>query len=159
VLKQEGRVTYFVGPDSYFWHPETDAAGPRFARATLIAPGPVRAREGAVSGLGIAHRTLRHWTRPLDEQCPGSFHAPRPGRGGATRMKRASRSTGWSAGDAWIPGREIRRLTPTGHPTALLTPARHWHSPLVAGRRFSRWCQENSFGYRRQPDDLDGLVP
>src|ERR1035441_8773705 len=31
VLKKEGRVTYFVGSDSYFSHPETDAAGQRFA--------------------------------------------------------------------------------------------------------------------------------
>ena len=83
VLKKEGRVTYFVGPDNYFSHPETDAAGPRFALATLIANGHVRASEVEVSGLGLAHRTLMHWTRQLDEKGPGSFYAPRPRRGGA----------------------------------------------------------------------------
>ena len=34
-------------------------------------------------GLGIAPRTLMHWTRQLDPKGPGSFYAPRPGRGGA----------------------------------------------------------------------------
>jgi hypothetical protein len=83
VLKKEGRDTYFVGSDSYFSHPETDAAGQRFALATLLAHGHVRASEVEVSGLGIAHRTLLHWTRQLDQKGPGSFYAPRPGRGGA----------------------------------------------------------------------------
>jgi transposase-like protein len=83
VLKKEGRVTYFVGADNYFVHAETDTAGPRFAIATLIANRHVRACEVEASGLGIAHRTLMNWTRQLDEKGPGSFYAPRPGRGGA----------------------------------------------------------------------------
>ena len=58
VLKKEGRITYFVGPENYFSHAETDAAGQRFAIATLIANGYVRASEVEVSCLGIAHRTL-----------------------------------------------------------------------------------------------------
>jgi transposase-like protein len=83
VLKKEGQVTYFVGPDNYFSHAETDGAGRRFALATLLANGHVRACEVEASGLGIAHRTLMHWTRQLAEQGPGSFFAPRPGRGSA----------------------------------------------------------------------------
>jgi hypothetical protein len=316
VLKKEGRVTYFVGSDSYFSHPETDAAGQRFAMATLLANGHVRASEVEVSGLGIAPRTLMHWTRQLDPKGPGSFYAPRPGRGGAvmtpekmeaepqeagylyvdghvrvyhgsgtllprryvsrerlglrgptdygindalgrpffvvskaatdglaatlleeivpellasvaaqpsaaelaadplrhrfvvifdregsthrlfsklwekrigaityrqavkdlwpesefseievpvpgggaTRMKLASRSTVLSAGDASIPVLEVRRLTQTGHQTAIITTARRLNSPLVAGRMFARWCQENFFGCMMQPYDLDGLV-
>ena len=89
VLKKWGRVTYFVGPDNYFSHAETDAAGSRFAIATLIANRHVRASEVEGAGLGIAHRTLMHWTRQLDEKGPGSFYAPRVGRGGValTRTK------------------------------------------------------------------------
>ena len=83
MLKKEGRVTYFVGSDSYFSPTETDAAGPRCALATLLANGHVRASEVEVSGLGIAHRTLMHWTQQLDQMGPGSFYAPRCGRGGA----------------------------------------------------------------------------
>jgi hypothetical protein len=83
VLKKDGRVTYFVGPDNFFSHAQTDVAGLRFAIATLITNGHVRASEVERSGLGIAHRTLMHWTRQLDENGPGSFYTPRPGRGGA----------------------------------------------------------------------------
>jgi len=83
VLKKEGRVTYFVGTDNFFSHAETDMAGQRFAIATLIGNGHVRASEVERSGLGLAHRTLMHWTRQLDEKGPGSFYTPRPGRGGA----------------------------------------------------------------------------
>jgi transposase-like protein len=82
VLKKEGRVTYFVGSDNFFSHAETDAAGSRFALATLIANRHVRASEVEVSDLGIAHRTLMHWTRQLEEKGPGSFYAPRAVRGG-----------------------------------------------------------------------------
>jgi hypothetical protein len=83
VLKKEGRVAYFVGPDNFFAHAQTDVAGLRFAIATLITNGHVRASEVERSGLGIAHRTLMHWIRQLDEKGPGSFYTPRPGRGGA----------------------------------------------------------------------------
>jgi hypothetical protein len=85
------------------------------------------------------------------------IEVPVPG-GGATRMKLSSRQTGLSAGTASIPVLEIRRLTPTGHQTAIITTARRLHSPVVAGRMFSRWCQENFFGYMMQHYDIDGLV-
>jgi len=82
VLKKDGRVTYFIGPDNYFSHAETDADGPRFAIATLIANGHVRACE-VESCLGIPYRTLMQWIRQLDERGPGSFYKPRAGRGAA----------------------------------------------------------------------------
>ena len=83
VLKKEGRVTYFVGPDSYFWHGETDEAGYRFIIATLITNRHVRASEVSASCLGIPHRTLMNWTRKLAEKGPGSFYASPSVRGGA----------------------------------------------------------------------------
>jgi len=82
VLKKDDRVTYFVGPDNYFTHTSDDSAGRRFAIATLISNRHVRACE-VTATLGIAHRTLMNWTRQLDERGPGSFYAPRRGRGGA----------------------------------------------------------------------------
>jgi len=85
------------------------------------------------------------------------IQVPAPG-GGATPMKLASRSTVLSAGDASIPVLEIRRLSQTGHQTAIITTARRLNSPLVAGRMFSRWCQENFFAYMMQHYDIDGLV-
>jgi len=81
VLKKEGRVTYFVGPDNFYSHPESDLAGKRFAIATLLANGHVRASEVERSGLGIAHRTLMNWTGQLAARGPGSFFASRAARG------------------------------------------------------------------------------
>jgi hypothetical protein len=82
---------------------------------------------------------------------------PVPG-GGTTRMKLASRQTVVAAGEASLPVLEIRRLTQTGHQTAIITTARRLADPVIAGRMFSRWCQENFFGYMMQHYDIDGLV-
>ena len=82
---------------------------------------------------------------------------PVPG-GGATRMKLAFKQTVLAAGDDSIPVLEIRRLTKTGHQTAIITTARRLSNPAIAGRMFSRWCQENFFGYMMEHYDIDGLV-
>ena len=116
VLKKEGRVTYFVGSDNYFSHPETDAAGPRFALATLIANGHVRPSEVEASCLGIAHRTLMHWTRQLDEKGSGSFYAPRPRRGGTVMTPEKAAQCGQllAAGETMA---EVARRTGVGEST------------------------------------------
>lgn len=82
---------------------------------------------------------------------------PVPG-GGSTLMRLASRQTTLSAATASMPVLEVRRLTQTGHQTAIITTAQRLQSPLVAGRMFSRWCQENFFGYMMEHYDIDGLV-
>ena len=82
---------------------------------------------------------------------------PVPG-GGSTRMQLASRQTTLSGTDGTIPVLEIRCLSQTGHQTAIITTARGLHNPVVAGRMFSRWCQENFFKYMMQHYDIDGLV-
>ena len=82
---------------------------------------------------------------------------PVPG-GGSTKMKIAARETSLSAGKASMPVLEVRRLTQTGHQTAIISTARRLCSPVVAGRMFSRWCQENFFGYMMQHYDIDGLI-
>jgi hypothetical protein len=82
---------------------------------------------------------------------------PVPG-GGVTRMQLATRSTTLTAGRAALPVLEIRRLTQTGHQTSIITSAQCLESPAVAGRMFSRWCQENFFGYMMEHYDIDGLV-
>ena len=57
-----------------------------------------------------------------------------------------------------VPVIEVRRLTDSGHQTAIITTARNLASPAIAGRMFSRWCQENYFGYMMEHYDIDGLV-
>ncbi|NTV88447.1 MAG: hypothetical protein HGA21_17120, partial [Burkholderiaceae bacterium] len=78
--------------------------------------------------------------------------------GGSTLMKLCMRQTALGAGNAAIPVTEVRRLTPSGHQTAIITTARRLNPTLIAGRMFSRWCQENYFGYMMQHYDIDGLI-
>jgi prepilin-type processing-associated H-X9-DG protein len=78
--------------------------------------------------------------------------------GEVSRMKLAMRQTQLGAGKASIPVTEVRRLTQTGHQTAVITTARRLEPTLIASRMFSRWCQENFFGYMMQHFDIDGLI-
>jgi hypothetical protein len=82
---------------------------------------------------------------------------PAPG-GGATRMMLAMRETTLGAGKKSLPVIEVRRLTQTGHQTAIVTSARRLGTVTVAGRMFARWCQENFFAYMMEHFDIDGLV-
>ncbi len=92
-----------------------------------------------------------------EESCFENMDVPVPG-GGITKMKIATRETSLSAGKVSMPVIEVRRLTKTGHQTAIISTARRLCSPVVAGRMFSRWCQENFFGYMMQHYDIDGLI-
>jgi hypothetical protein len=85
------------------------------------------------------------------------IEVPAPG-GGITRMQLATRQTALTTSGASIPVLEIRRLTKTNHQTAIITTAQRLKSPVVAGRMFSRWCQENFFAYMMEHYDIDGLV-
>ncbi len=78
--------------------------------------------------------------------------------GERTRMKLAMRQTQLGAGKAHIPVTEVRRLTQTGHQTAVITTAQRLDPTLIASRMFSRWCQENFFAYMMQHYDIDGLI-
>jgi len=82
---------------------------------------------------------------------------PVPG-GGNTRMKLAKRESSLTAGKASIPVIEVRRLTTTGHQTAVITSAQRIGTVTVASRMFSRWCQENFFAYMMEHYDIDGLL-
>ena len=82
---------------------------------------------------------------------------PVPG-GASTRMRLARRETELTAGKEFIPVMEVRRLTRTGHQTAVISTARRLDDIVIAGRMFSRWCQENYFAYMMQHYDIDGLV-
>ena len=70
--------------------------------------------------------------------------------GGTTRMTLALRQIQLGAGKTSTPVSEVRRLTETGHQTAIITTAQHLGTTLIAGRMFSRWCQEGCFAYMMQ---------
>jgi hypothetical protein len=54
--------------------------------------------------------------------------------------------------------REIRRLGPSGHQTAIITTHPTIETRQVAGRMFARWSQENFFRYLIQDYDFDKMV-
>ena len=78
--------------------------------------------------------------------------------GGRTWMRLAQRETHLGSGDDRLPVTEVRRLTPSGHQTAVITTARRLGNPVIAGRMFARWCHENFFAYMMEHFDIDGLV-
>jgi len=78
--------------------------------------------------------------------------------GGSARMSLAMRHTEVTAGAAAMPVTEVRRLTQTGHQTAVIATARRLVDTTIAARMFARWCQENFFAYMMQHYDIDGLV-
>ncbi len=122
-------------------------------------------REGATHSLAaalwkdrIGILTYRKNVKDLWQEDAFSDHdVPIPG-GGSTRMKLALRETQLGAGNESIPVIEVRRLTLTGHQTAVITTARHLGTTVIAGRMFSRWCQENFFAYMMHHYDIDGLI-
>lgn len=76
--------------------------------------------------------------------------------GGQTvTMKLSERGTRLS-NDFWL--REIRKLTDSGHQTAILTTNFSAPMPVLAASMFARWCQENFFRYMREQYGLDRLV-
>ena len=79
----------------------------------------------------------------------------RLGGGQTVTMKLAERGTQLS-NQFWV--REIRKLTDSGHQTALLTT--NFQAPMgtLAVSLFARWSQENFFRYMREHYSLDRLV-
>jgi hypothetical protein len=82
---------------------------------------------------------------------------PSPG-GGSTRMRLATRQTELKAAKLSMPVTEVRRLTDSGHQTAIITSAQKLGATQIASRMFARWCQENYFAYMMQHYDIDGLI-
>lgn len=97
----------------------------------------------------VAHKWDENEFTEMDVPVPG---------GGSTKMKIASKESFLAAGKKSIPVIEVRRLTQTGHQTAIISTAKRLSDPVIAGRMFSRWCQENFFAYMMQHYDIDGLV-
>ena len=54
--------------------------------------------------------------------------------------------------------REIRKLTESGHQTAILATDYQSDLTRIGARMFARWCQENYFKYMREHYGLDKLA-
>lgn len=63
---------------------------------------------------------------------------------------------GTTLGGYWF--REVRSLSEGGHQTAIITTHPTLSTPIIAGRMFGRWCQENFFRYLIYDYDFDKIV-
>ena len=133
------------------------AAAPHRHRFTLIFD-----REGysppflaRMKALRIACLTYHKF--PGDDWSGDEFaeHTVKLASGEQVLMPLAERGTRLSNG-LWV--REVRKLTDSGHQTAILTTDYGTDLCVVAATMFARWAQENFFKYARQHFGLDRLA-
>lgn len=91
---------------------------------------------------------------PVQEFLPTEIIMP---DGSHSTLKLASRETHLTKNSTFMV-KEVRCLTNSGHQTAIISTAHELDMVIVAGRMFSRWCQENFFAYMMQHYDIDGLL-
>jgi len=89
---------------------------------------------------------------PLEEFSPRSVTLA---SGHTVTLKLAERGT-FLGGKLWL--RELRKLTESGHQTAILSTDYRSDLAPMAAAMFARWSQENFFRYMRQHYHLDRLV-
>jgi hypothetical protein len=133
------------------------AADPLLHRFTLVfdregySPAFIaRMKQKRIACLTYHKHPGEDW--PLEKFLPTEATLP---SGEPVTMKLAERGT-FLGGEVWI--REIRKLTDTGHQTAILSTDYRSETARLAGAMFSRWSQENFFRYMRQHYSLDSLV-
>ncbi|MGH8472350.1 MAG: putative transposase, partial [Gammaproteobacteria bacterium] len=137
--------------------PEELAADPLGHRFTVVfdregySPAFIaRMKQKRIACLTYHKHPGEDW--PLEEFLPTEATLP---SGEPVTMKLAERGT-FLGGEVWV--REIRKLTDTGHQTAILSTDYRSETARLAGAMFSRWSQENFFRYMRQHYSLDSLV-
>jgi transposase-like protein len=72
------------------------------------------------------------------------------------QMKLAERGHYFKKEKLWV--RQIRKLTATGHQTALMTTDYYNETAVIAGTMFSRWSQENFLKYMMEHYGINKLI-
>jgi hypothetical protein len=101
----------------------------------------------------IACLTYRKY--PSEDWPQEEFFPVRLSSGELTTIRLAERGT-WLGDRLWV--REVRKLTASGHQTAVLSTDYKSSAARLGPAMFARWSQENFFRYMRQSYNLDGLV-
>ena len=86
-----------------------------------------------------------------------SEHTVTMPRGEHVTIKLAEMGTLVGSGKNTLWMKEIRRLTESGHQTSLISSAYELPHTQLAAQMFSRWCQENFFGYMMEHFAIDLL--
>ena len=104
----------------------------------------------------IACLTYRKWPGP--DWATEEFHVESVtlSNGENVEMLLAERGVFLAGGNLWA--REIRRLTDTGHQTAIITTDYTSERSRLASSMFGRWSQENFFRYMLEHYGLDHLA-
>ena len=76
--------------------------------------------------------------------------------GEPVEMKLAER--GVYLGKARVPAKEVRKLTNSGHQTAIICTAKRLEFAQIAPGMFARWSQENFFAYAMHHFNIDALT-
>jgi hypothetical protein len=133
------------------------AADPLLHRFTVVFD-----REGYSPGFFAKMKTKRiacltYHKYPGEDWAREEFSptAVRLSSGELTTIRLAERGT-WLGRRLWV--REVRKLTETGHQTAVLSTDYRSPAARLGPAMFARWSQENFFRYMRQSYNLDGLV-
>lgn len=79
-------------------------------------------------------------------------------RGETVTMQLAERGTLLGNGENAVWVKEIRKLTESGHQTAIVSTAYGLQSDVIAPHMFTRWCQENFFAYAMHHFPIDILA-
>ena len=106
-------------------------------------------------GQRIACHTYRKYPGQDWAESEFSQQTVRGPRGEPGQMKLAERGS-WLGETVWV--REIRKLTETGHQTAVISTDFQTGASQIAVQMFSRWSQENYFRYMIEHYNLDRLV-
>lgn len=78
-------------------------------------------------------------------------------RGESVTVRLAERGSLIGSGQNTVWVREIRKLAKSGHQTSLISTLYGVDHSVLAARMFTRWCQENFFGYMMQHFAIDTL--
>jgi hypothetical protein len=114
----------------------------------------------------IAFCTYRKYVKAKDKWDISEFkdYTVKDTHGETVRMKLAERGTylvtkkekGKPVEGIWV--REIRKLTPSGHQTSIITTNFSLSIELIGVYMFARWCQENYFKYSTESFGIDFLI-
>lgn len=133
------------------------AANPKLHRFTLIfdregySPAFLQTmKEKRIACLTYHKYPGEDWSREEFQKCLVKLAS-----GACVEMQLAERGT-FLGGKLWV--REIRKLTASGHQTAILSTNYLSDTGPIAAAMFARWSQENFFRYMRQHYGLDRLI-
>ena len=104
----------------------------------------------------IACYTYRKYVRDKWPETEFSRQRVLMANGEELDMKLAERGSYYEKEKLWV--REIRKLTESGHQTALVTTDYYNGMAQIGGRMFARWSQENFFKYMMEHYGIDRLI-